>query len=1386
MDTKARTFEFKDDKSSKFWEITQSGASVTVRYGKTGTAGQSQTKAFEDANVAAKHLLKQITEKLGKGYVEQVDASAHAAGTVNDAEVKQPGKLKVKMTKAKPAKPKKSMQDPDATPESLMALLNKDDATNRLLARHSKASPELLEKLSHSSDKATRAFVTANPNIPTADYIRLGSQFPEEFLANPILDLLLFENPVLLYELPDNLLIQVLRRPSCPHDFLVWAAQHGSEKVQLAVAMNAKAPEESTVRLQKSSYRAVKDVVSSKQTLQVNIANTERLFQQAVKDWLGTLSFAEAEEAWKKKDIGLAQFPYLPTLVRLHLAGLSAEQLVTLNHAQSSLLDKLDALCVVGTPPLISVNGDLAVARVWRIVTENSNASAVELEVLATHAKECIRNIVARHPNTPISALEVLANDGDWVIRMGVAENLKSTPELLDLLSVDKDCEVRQAVAKNINTPFTLLEVLAKDDESFVRESVAKNPNTPVKLLEVMACELAKRERGKWLLRVAVENPRNSVSELEVIAGKYAEKESNSWLQRAVAENQSTPAALLQKLYNDNYFFVHRYLASNPRTPPAILQELLVKESNVSIRRDLASNPNTPISALEVLVKDKDPKVREYLSRNPSTSISILLMLAKDNDIHNRFSVATNPNTPLAFRDKLISQLSTHKSESVRWKVAGHPSTPIAVLGDLANDASMDVRLAIIANPATPLVLANELRHSLFFGDPKKDPWFKAALAKADAATQAAVQADEVLFYAGKDPNREVLSTRTTGKVMALCSGPYVQPERIARVSVATDWLVRAAVARNAGTPPNLLKKLTADGHPLVAGLAKLTLSRADKNEPECMPSPEAFNIARVVTELASRLQKSRNTGTSRHGELGQLPTISDVWWDYPAASNYLQQHVGVSEWESLWQTFAKDDRDRLASCSNVPPALQATLAGDQSPEVRRRLARNLNTSVAVLSILAKDAVIGVRGEVGRNPNTPVALLEVLAIDAHDLVRCGVAENSKTPVALLEALSKDKVADVKSRVANNSNTPPAVLYELAKDKASCVRCGVAENSKTPKTLLEVLSKDKVSDVRILVAKSPNTPASVLQVLARDSCAAVRREVAQNSGSPDSALRVLALDSKRVNVTSSEWGEVRIGLFSNPNAPISVLIEFSKHDDPFIRRQVARNTNTPAYLLEDLAKDKVAVVRGVVAQNPNTPPAVLQVLATDAAKWRYNERYPDKSEVRFGVAQNPNAPIAALELLAKHEDPFQRKCVARHPKVSVALLEQLANDIDGNVRRRVAENAMTPAKHIESVLQGYLADIQNVLAMEVRLDRGPKQVGDLSLQDIGRWSLSINGLSLQTSNKGLTTASRSTDWLVRLGAALHPTTSDAQLQLLSQDADADVSVAAQMRLSKKIG
>jgi predicted DNA-binding WGR domain protein len=65
-----RRFEFIGGSSRKFWEISSSGNSFTVRFGRKGTVGQSQTKTFGDQAKAKREAEHLIGEKIRKGYTE--------------------------------------------------------------------------------------------------------------------------------------------------------------------------------------------------------------------------------------------------------------------------------------------------------------------------------------------------------------------------------------------------------------------------------------------------------------------------------------------------------------------------------------------------------------------------------------------------------------------------------------------------------------------------------------------------------------------------------------------------------------------------------------------------------------------------------------------------------------------------------------------------------------------------------------------------------------------------------------------------------------------------------------------------------------------------------------------------------------------------------------------------------------------------------------------------------------------------------------------------------------------------------------------------------------------------------------------------------------------
>ena len=65
-----RYFEYKDAKSSKFWEVSASGKKVNIRYGKIGTDGQTTLKELGSPADAKAHAEKQAAGKVKKGYKE--------------------------------------------------------------------------------------------------------------------------------------------------------------------------------------------------------------------------------------------------------------------------------------------------------------------------------------------------------------------------------------------------------------------------------------------------------------------------------------------------------------------------------------------------------------------------------------------------------------------------------------------------------------------------------------------------------------------------------------------------------------------------------------------------------------------------------------------------------------------------------------------------------------------------------------------------------------------------------------------------------------------------------------------------------------------------------------------------------------------------------------------------------------------------------------------------------------------------------------------------------------------------------------------------------------------------------------------------------------------
>ncbi|MFK0255005.1 DUF4132 domain-containing protein [Streptomyces sp. NPDC090445] len=74
-------WEYVGDGSAKFWEGGVDGTSVTLRFGRTGTTGQTQVKDFGTAEEARAYFAKAVATREKKGYAQVGDGEADTPGS---------------------------------------------------------------------------------------------------------------------------------------------------------------------------------------------------------------------------------------------------------------------------------------------------------------------------------------------------------------------------------------------------------------------------------------------------------------------------------------------------------------------------------------------------------------------------------------------------------------------------------------------------------------------------------------------------------------------------------------------------------------------------------------------------------------------------------------------------------------------------------------------------------------------------------------------------------------------------------------------------------------------------------------------------------------------------------------------------------------------------------------------------------------------------------------------------------------------------------------------------------------------------------------------------------------------------------------------------------
>ena len=340
--------------------------------------------------------------------------------------------------------------DDKTSPDRLRELAKIGQTLARLVAANPNANPDLLAELASRDDREIRRAVAANPNTPTETLWKVGEQFPDEVLDNPVFSLLLLEEPNLVETIPGETLVSFLMCSTVPVSFMERTTVRVTEQLNFALTINPQTPKRILEKLVKSRNPCLREAAR----LHVNFPETipehlKEIIDEPTKAILmDNSSFDIRTENWEfLVEIGIIPFVFLE-----HLAI----------HKESNLRSG---------------------------VASSYLASDRLLEKLAADVDMQVRAEVAKNSRASVKVLERLAKDGNLEVRLGVAENLSTPTCILEELANERSIDLRKTVGNNPNTPTIVLESLAKDRRKRVRDRVARNPSTPVYVLEKLAID---------------------------------------------------------------------------------------------------------------------------------------------------------------------------------------------------------------------------------------------------------------------------------------------------------------------------------------------------------------------------------------------------------------------------------------------------------------------------------------------------------------------------------------------------------------------------------------------------------------------------------------------------------------------------------------------------------------------------------------------------------------------------------------------------------------------------------------------------------------------------------------------------------------------------------
>jgi hypothetical protein len=521
----------------------------------------------------------------------------------------------------------------DTPPERLTELV-RYAVLQPLIATNPATPPDTLEQLREANDPAIRRAIVQNPNAYVTTLGRLASEFPQEFLRNPIVPILNMTRPRFIMEFPPAAWISLLRFENIPLSWLqhiktdrsyqrgqpgVWklVQLHVSQTGDTHKAWRAEADSELKEYRQKPPQSAAIDPQDDVDTFLLFVLLFPQYVSMLKEQW------ANAARTSPRKTGAV-----LSTSIEM-----SRKTMSVLSFERSCFI-----LCQVARHRCTS---EKALARlaarsmpeVRRAVASNARTPLENLYILMADKNHTVRRVVATHPALLPEDHEILALDEDSTVRAALATLPRLKYELLIQLASDPAAVVRAAVARNVKVSMDLLAVLAQDADPMVRAAAAGNPRLP----------------GKIQLTLLTDP------------------------ETAVRASLSGNASLLEQCYaalaQDPSLTVRKYLAANPRTPTSLL-EALWHTGDGEVWQGIAHHPQVAPALLAQLAQQGDVRVRAAVAAHKRTPVEVLRTLAQENTREIWYGLVANPHAPL---DILERALATPYSE-LCYRLVNHPT----------------------------------------------------------------------------------------------------------------------------------------------------------------------------------------------------------------------------------------------------------------------------------------------------------------------------------------------------------------------------------------------------------------------------------------------------------------------------------------------------------------------------------------------------------------------------------------------------------------------------------------------------------------------------------------------------------------------------------------